>query len=657
MFNGDAMSGIETSTTDSLFALYRAGRFGELADQARALLAAHPRELILHTLLGAACLELGDQDTAIASYRAALEIRPGFAKAHNSLGIALLRCGRLNEATASFRNAMEADPRFAEPRFNLGIVYENGRRPREAAEQYEQAVALNPGYTKAWSALANVCWELGDYGRTPGFFRRALACDKEYLPAHRGLMQFLEQSNRHEELREAVAGARSALGADHPLVLLQQGLAAAAQGDNRKARALLESCGFDTANSSGRHDERMRLAHLAGICDKLDDTARAMGYAAEANRLSAQLSAAKGIGKTGFLEFIENRRRYFQPDRVARWRVQSSDSIPAPAAAGSSRSSPALQPANAATPAFVIGFPRSGTTLLDTLLRGHPRIEVAEECDAAPAMVNRLSGASDAGLADLGSLSPGAIENARAVYLDRLNQHLRNSAAAGAIAATPPVEAGTPAAAAEAGAASHATGANRSGAAVEASNISTAVGESKPGAATDAITAIDRFALNIVYAGEIHRVFPGARFILMLRHPADCVLSCYLRTFTETSANASFHTLEEAVYLYDRVFRLWTQYNEVLNLNVIEVKYENLVENVERACRPVLEFLELPWHPGILDHERTARNRPFIRTASYNQVIQPVYSQASGRRLRYRDHLEPVLPTLEPWIERFGYGR
>ena len=595
------MSNIDAAISRSLFELYRAGAFSELAEETRSLLADHPRELVLHTLLGAACLELGEYDAAIGSYQAALAIRPGFAKAHNSLGIVYLRSGRLREAAASFRNAIENDLRFAEPRFNLGIVYENGQRLKDAAEQYEQAVALDPGYFKAWSALAKVCWELGEYGRVAGHYRRALAGDDKYLPAHRGLMQFLEQSNRREELRDAVAAAHAALGTDHPLVRFQEGVIAATEGGHWKARALLEGFRFESSDTTALHDERMRLTHLAGICDRLDDTRNAMRHAADANRLSRQLSDGKGIDKTRFLGFVENRERYFRRDNIRLWRLERPDSEGKGPGGEGAGLQPAAMPANPARPVFIIGFPRSGTTLIDTMLRGHPQIDVAEESDAVPAMVNRLSGASDADLASLGALSAGAIESAAATYYDRLRRHVQPSAANA--------------------------------------------------------TIIDRFALNIVYAGEILRVFPAARFIIVLRHPADCVLSCYLRSFTETSANASFHTLEEAAFLYDQVFSLWKRFTEVLALNTIEVRYEDLVENVERTCRPVLEFIGLTWHAGILDHERTARSRPYIRTASYDQVIEPVYSRASGRWLRYREYLEPVLPTLQPWIDRFGYAK
>lgn len=579
------MSTIDASTTRSLFELYRAGEFESLAAQVRGLLPSHPDQLVLHSLLGAACLELGDHDAAIESYRAALAIRPRFAKAHNSLGIAYLRSGRPEDAAGSFMRAIDCDPRFAEPRFNLGLVGENRGLLSEAAEQYQQAVRLDPGYGKAWCALAKVSWELGNHDRVVDCYERALVSDARDPAAHRGLVQFLEQSNRHDELREAAARAREALGADHPLVRFHEGVIADVDGDSQSARALLESCGIEPADALTLHDERMRMARLTAICDRLDDIGGAMEYAAGANRLSRQSSASKGIDKTRFLAFIENRTAYFTAPNVERWRRDEGT-----ASAESSRQ-----------PVFVVGFPRSGTTLMDTVLRGHPGIEVAEESDAVPTMVNGLCGPSDEYLADLGDLPGDAIERARSVYFDALARHVEPS--------------------------------------------------------DETQKVVDRFALNSVYAGEIHRVFPDARFILMLRHPADCVLSCYLRTFVESSANDSFHSLEEAAHLYDRVMCLWTQLTELFDLNRIEVRYEDLVADIEQTCRPVLEFMDLPWHPGLMDHEATARSRRFIRTASYNQVTQPLYARATGRWLKYREYLEPVVPVLEPWMERFGYER
>ncbi len=588
------------STMRSLFDLYRAGRFELLAVRTRDLLRAHPDQVALHSLLGAACLELGNLGGAIESYQAALALRPDFAKAHNSLGIAYLRSGRAGDAAGSFSRAIDCDPKFAEARFNLGVVRENQRRVNEAVEQYEQAVKLEPGYRKAQCALAKVLWEIGDYGRVVQHYEMALADDAGYLPAHRGVMQFLEQSNQHEALRTALARARAALGTGHPLVRFQEGVMADIDGDAAGARALLEGCPIEPADAEALHDERMRLSRLAAICDRLDDVGAALSYAAGANRLSQQSCAGKGIDKTRFLAFIEHRKQIFTEPNIKRWSRDEKGSKVRQRRGQGAGAAPQHEPGSTRQPTFVIGFPRSGTTLIDMALRGHPAIEVAEESDAVPRMVNALSGASDERLSSLAELSSTEIEAARSRYFDALEQQ------------------------------------------AHASDTTACV--------------VDRFALNLVYVGEIHRVFPNAKFILMLRHPADCVLSCYLRAFVETSANASFHTLEEASHLYDQVFGLWAQFTEHLDLNVIEIKYEELVADIESGCRRIVEFIGVPWHPGVLDHQGTARSRPYIRTASYNQVVRPLYTAASGRWQRYREHLAPVLPLLKPWIERLGYG-
>ena len=586
------MTKIDSSTIKSLFELYRAGDYRALLERTRSLLEINPDELALHSLSGSACLELEEYDAAIRSYQAALSIKPDFTKIHNSLGIAFLRSGQLKEAAGSFHNAVRYDSQYAQAWFNLGIVYENRQRLPEAAGYYKKATLLNPVYYQAFSSLAKVLWELREPDQVEMYFEKALAVQASYLPAHLGLMHFLEQSNQHDELRNAVARARNALGS-HVLVLLYEGILTDIGGEHEKARSLLEEFSIEPADALTRHGERTRLARLTHLCNRLDDTAAAIQYAQRANDLSRELSAAKGIDKSGFLQFVENRRRYFTNENVNLWPDFTSGDGLQVRPRTRDKSFPGRE-----NPVFIIGFPRSGTTLLDTLLRGHPAIRVAEETGAVAAMVNRLSGQSDERLESLADLSDQDIEDLRKTYLDALARH------------------------------------------------------AKP---DDGVILVDRFALNIVYAGEIYRVFPQARFILLLRHPADCVLSCFMQTFYETSANASFFTLEDSAHLYDQVFGLWRQYTDILQLNVLQVKYEDLITDVEATCRQIMGFLEMPWHPGILEHERTARDRPLIGTASYNQVTRPLYTEAQGRWQRYRAEMPAVLPILEPWIRYFDY--
>lgn len=572
------MATIDPAIIKSLFDRYRNGEYQALLAQTQDLLETWPGEAVLHSLAGAAALALHDYEDAVRSYRAALDLRPDLAKVRNSLGIAYLRLGRLEEAAASFHHALKHDSQLAQAWFNLGIVHENRNRLAQAADYYRQATRSNPVYHQALCALAKVLWELRLPEQVEDYFEKAVAVEENYLPAHLGLLHFLEQANRHEQLRQAVARARRVLG-EHEAVRLFEGILADIDGEHARARSLLEAFSIAPADTLQRHSERLRLARLVRLCDRLDDPDAALGYARNANELSRQLSADKGIDKSRFLHTVERRRRYFTAANLKRW----SEFAPAD---------------NRSGPVFIIGFPRSGTTLLDTLLRGHPALRVAEETDAVGSMVNRLAGPMDARLDSMGELSGEEIEALRLTYFEALARHV-------------PVQTG--------------------------------------------ILPIDRFALNTVYAGEIYRVFPQARFILLLRHPADCVLSCFLQTFYETSANASFFTLKDSAHLYDRVFDLWRQYTDLLPLNVLQVKYEDLIADTEPTCRRILNFLDMPWHADILAHERSARERPLIGTASYNQVTRPIYSEAQGRWRRYQAAMQPVLPVLEPWINYFGY--
>lgn len=602
------MSRLDPAAVKSLFELNRRGDFKTLEEQARGLLASHPEELVLLSLLGAACLELGQWEEALKHCQAGLAIKPDFAKLRNSAGVACLRLGRLQEAADNFHRAVNLAPELAEAWFNLGIVYERLQRWEDAADCHEKAALAAPTHYKAQEARARMAWELGQFEQVVPLYERALALKEDYLPAHRGLLQFLGQSNRPEALAEALARTRRALGEKHPLVQLHEGFMADAEGQLKQARACLEGIVIDAAenetnageDAGSLHDERLRLARLVRLCDQLDDADAAMRHARAANRLAQKMTQRRGVRKETFLGFVENRRRYFTPENIRQWPAATRDAAPRPEGLPEGQ-----EPGDAEQPVFIIGFPRSGTTLLDSLLRGHPELEVFEETDAVSSLVNRLAGPADEGLSRLAQLSEQEAAALRALYFEGL---ARRRAA------------------------------------------QNATEQGRPGR-----TPVDRFALNIIYLGELCRVFPQARFILALRHPADCVLSCFMQTFYETSANASFHTLEDAARLYDAVFSLWRQQVEALKPRLIQVKYESLIDDPEQTCRPVLDFIGATWRPELLDHQRAARERVFISTPSYNQVILPLYSQAKGRWRRYSKELAPVLPILEPWRRYFGY--
>jgi hypothetical protein len=154
----------------------------------------------------------------------------------------------------------------------------------------------------------------------------------------------------------------------------------------------------------------------------------------------------------------------------------------------------------------------------------------------------------------------------------------------------------------------------------------------------------------------IHRLFPDARFILAIRHPADVLLSCYFSAFRRTSALSNFLRLDSAAELYDLAFTMWERSRELMAIDVNTIVYEKLVQDPEAQLRPLAEALGLDWRDELLDHTGTAASRGLIATASYAQVTEPIYRRSVGRWEKYRDQLAPVLPVLRPWAEKFGYS-
>ena len=247
----------------------------------------------------------------------------------------------------------------------------------------------------------------------------------------------------------------------------------------------------------------------------------------------------------------------------------------------------------------MIGFPRSGTTLLDTILSSHPSIEVIEEKPTIVNMINSLNELQNDGLKSLEQIKNNEVQKVRKIYFDTLETEIKN---------------------------------------VDNSKI-----------------YIDKLPLNIINVGEIFRIFPEAKFIFSLRHPCDCVLSCFMQNFELNNAMANFLNLEDSAKLYDSVMKLWTQYTSIFPINYHEIRYENIISDFESTIKSVLDFIGLPWDKSVLEYYKTARKKDKIYTPSYTQVIKPIYSQASGRWKMYKKQIKNIYPILEPWIKKFNY--
>ena len=161
--------------------------------------------------------------------------------------------------------------------------------------------------------------------------------------------------------------------------------------------------------------------------------------------------------------------------------------------------------------------------------------------------------------------------------------------------------------------------------------------------------------LNIIYVGEIIKIFPNAKFILALRHPYDSVLSCFMQNFELNNSMANFLDIESAAKFYDGVMKLWFQYTKIFSLDLNIVKYEDIVNNFDLVVKDTLKFLNLSWSDDVKKFYETANNRNLISTPSYDQVNKPIYTDSLNRWVKYKTEIKSIIPILEPWLKKFDY--
>jgi hypothetical protein len=245
---------------------------------------------------------------------------------------------------------------------------------------------------------------------------------------------------------------------------------------------------------------------------------------------------------------------------------------------------------------FLVGFPRSGTTLLENVLAAHPEVVSLEERDClASAEVAYLSSAG--GLERLARIGSGEAMRQRDAYWAAVRGF---------------------------------------------------------GVEPRGKVFIDKMPLSSRLLPLVAKLFPNARILFAIRDPRDVVLSCFRRRFGMNPSMYQLLTLEGAATYYDAVMRLSEFYRDLLPLPQHFVRYESLVDDFEGTARAACDFLGLEWNEGMTDFAARARTRG-ISTPSAAQVARGLNREGQGAWRRYEAQMAPVLPLLEPWVRRFGY--
>jgi len=569
-----ALCDLAAARADQSLRIARIG--GHLAQEAGDLAAAlafyghvvatQPADWATWNNLGNTLLADGRPAEAVTALRRALALAEDAPPVHVNLAQALVQAGGVDEAEAVLRAAAARFPDDAHPCAELFRLMHDQGRGDEAWAVLGMAAARAPADPDIRADHGHVATLRDDHAIAEADFEAALAAAPAHTAALVGLAAVYERANRHEALAPLRARA-SAAGAAPSVIAFVDALRLKRENDFAGALAALDSVGDEILDIH-------RFALRGLLLDRLGRSDEAFAAFAAMNAATAADPADPRARAAGFRAALAAETPVMTPAWAAGW-------TPAP-------------PADRPSPLFIVGFPRSGTTLLDTMLMAVPQVRVLEE-EPFIGDLHRAVG----GIGGLAAMSGADILAARETYWQR------------------------------------------AGAAVDL--------------AADTVL-VDKHPMHLAKVPMIRRLFPDARFILALRHPCDVVLSCLMANFRPNEAMANFLDPGDAAALYDATFAQWRAARAAFDLPVAEVVYERLVADPEGELAPLFAWAGLPWPEGGMDHRAAARARGTVRTASYAQVTEPLYARAAGRWRRYAAHLAPVLPALAPWAEAFGYG-
>lgn len=545
-------------------AAIQTGDFSSAIEALKHVLASASNDWESWNNLGNALRETGDFEGSADAFERALVINPESPEIRMNYAGLLRESRRTDEAEGLLRELAAEFPESSVPLRDLHLLLKDARRDDEAFEAIKAAVERDPENVGLLIDQANHLASIQNMNEAEAIYRRALEIDPQSAAAFAGLALVLELTNRTSELA--------------PLA------------DVAEEHGVADAANFVRAYHYRRAKEfELGLVALENVSDELEPVRQLhlLGQLLEgAGRYSEAFSAFARMNEhfrndpslpEERAEAYRDTVRYFHEtvseEWVQSWREEAaSDDRPAPV--------------------FLVGFPRSGTTLLDTMLMSHPRVEVLEEEPALRAAMDAFSS-----FKGLPTAADGEIEAARNLYFDAV------------------------------------------------ASITQATGK----------LLIDKNPLTMNLVPFVRRIFPEARIILALRHPCDVALSCFMANFRLNEGMSSFINLQTTAELYDLSFSYFEHVQRLMEMPTHVIRYESIVEEREAELRRLFDFLDLDWHDAVMDHQSTALGRGRIKTASYAQVVEPIYTRSAGRWVNYRKYLEPILPLLAPWVDKFGY--
>ncbi|TWB36499.1 tetratricopeptide repeat-containing sulfotransferase family protein [Nitrospirillum pindoramense] len=568
--------------------LQEAGKLDDSLSCLERVVALQPNYAEAHNNLGNTLKRMGRLDQARQRYEYALNLAPAYAEAQSNLANLLNDLGRPDEALAAARKAIDLNPRLSDAYINAAAVELGRNRNEEALRWIDALLSYAPLHAGALTVRATALRHLERLEEALGDARRAVSIQAENGEAQNVLGEVLQAVGLHEEALAAFDKASKTLGFAPEKALINRGVVLMERGDKGEAKVAFEQVLAQYPRSASAWFNLSDL-HRFQAGDPAVTRMESLLYGpdplqSQTDRTALNFALGKAwmdIGDAdrafGYLnEGNRQKRATFSYDSAAteRWMADIAAAFPA-GIFGKAKAT--LAGSDQAV--FVLGMPRSGTTLIEQILASHPQVAAAGELSTFNALVNQLGPYPQTAP----HLTPEICGGLGQRYLDFVR----------------PL-----------------AGSRRK--------------------------VVDKMPSNFLFAGLINLALPDARIIHVRRDPVDTCLSCYTKLFTREQLFT--YDLAELGQFYRAYERLMDHWRAVLPADrFIEVQYEDVVDDLEGQARRLIEFCGLAWDPACLDFHKTQRT---IRTASLNQVRQPIFRSSVGRWRPFAAQLTPLLAAL-----------
>lgn len=572
-------------------ALLAQGQLAEAVHSLRHAIAHQPQQPEAHYLLGNALGAQDQLDEAANCFRRALELQPDFIDAHARLGHTLMALGQADAAETHFLRVLNVRPTEASAHNSLGIIYRGQARLAEAEACYRRALAIQSGDAKVHNNLGNLLRELGRRDEAEACYRRALAAHQNFAEPHFNLGNMLRDKQQWREAEQSYRHALT-LRPDYLMALNNLGLCLKKQG------RVDEACACFEAALAIKPDFLQCLCNLAPFKTYAADDPQLRMLESQRHQLpklppAGQVNYWFALGKMreDAGHYDDAFAAYAEGNRLQAARFPHNEARAVALIERLRAAFPAEPRIRASTdhrtPIFIVGMPRSGTSLIEQILASHPGIHGAGELTDLPDLLHALEQPGTVYPEIVGTLSDQELQHLGEAYLERAWRH-----------------------------------------APQATHIT------------------DKLPDNFQHVGMIRRMLPQAKIIHAMRDPLDSCLSCYARLFEDGHLDFSCDLGHLGRY-YVRYIELMRHWQRVLPPgSVLDLRYEDMVADTEGQARRLLAYLDLPWDARCLDFHRNTRT---VRTASIAQVRQPIYRKSVARWQHFAAQLEPLMEIVRDY--------